>query len=702
MTDKRADQREDPVQHLLQGLGIARSYIDYGGRDVSIDGNNRRVIAELMGARFDDEDALQESIRQLLGENGHRLLPATLIGEAGSDTELQLNIPADQQSLSLEWSLLDGEEILLSGSLTPGDLPLQGDEGEPQSRLWRLPAQAPGYYDLELRLGERQEEALLISAPAACHEPGWLRKGRKLAGLSAQVYALRSPRNWGMGDFSDLRTLIREAGAQGIDFIVLNPLHALDSLHPSHCSPYSPLDRRFLNPLYLDLEAEADFQESETARAYVTKAKTQKSLDKLRAAELVDYPAVAKHKQHVLSLMFESFRKRHLDKDSERARAFLQWRAADEETLLTFGRYEADRQTERSGPAAEADYHIYLQWLATRQLKSCQSAARDAGMALGLVRDLAVGGNESSAEVRLNEGLFCAGASIGAPPDSFAPQGQNWGLPPMNPVALVQSRFRHFVQLLRNNMQHCGALRIDHVMALMRLWWCPGKDHSGKGAYVHYPVEALFAILRLESQRQRCMVIGEDLGVVPPEIRQYMADSRVFGSAVFYFEKYDPVTFRKPEHYPRDALAMIANHDVPTLKAWWSKSDLELRQELGLYDDEQQLSEAIHERESDLIQVLHWLDGQGLLPDSWKDFNIHNPFDRDLCKAILENNSRSASRMVSLQPEDLCLAQLPVNIPGTSEEYPNWRRKLPVDTEALFQDAGRKEMLAAFVAARHS
>ncbi len=323
-------------------------------------------------------------------------------------------------------------------------------------------------------------------------------------------------------------------------------------------------------------------------------------------------------------------------------------------------------------------------------------------MKIGLIRDLAVGSTRESAEVLLNPELFAMQASIGAPADVFAPQGQNWGLPPVNPKALEASNFRHFITLLRENMAQCGALRIDHVMALMRLWWCDSNSQTGEGGYVYYPTEALFAILCLESQRAQCVIIGEDLGVVPPEIRHLMYESAVLSNVLFYFEKVDPVHFKKPEHYPPRALSMVANHDVPTLRAWWNRSDLKLREEIGLLEPGEASAEVWRQRESDLIQVLHWLQECGQLPESWQDFNIHRPYDMALGLALLRANAQCASYLVSAQLADVCLQEPPVNIPGTSSEYTNWSLKLPVDIEDLFTQAEASKMLQSFAAARRS
>src|SRR5690606_18208329 len=265
------------------------------------------------------------------------------------------------------------------------------------------------------------------------------------------------------------------------------------------------------------------------------------------------------------------------------------------------------------------------------------------------------------AEVSMNDALFCQRASIGAPPDPLAPQGQNWGLPPPDPRTGYQQGHSHFVDLLRSNMKHCGALRIDHVMSLMRLWWCPQHGDRGGGAYVHYSVDSLFALLRLESMRNHCLVIGEDLGVVPPEVRAYLDRSAIFSNALFYFEKYDAFHLKKPQHYAPRALAMVANHDVPTLAAWWNCSDLRLRKQLQLITDEQALEEQILWREGERRQGLNWLGEQWRVPQSWQGDTRLKAFDFELCAAIFRCCSRSAAQMLSIQLEDLALLETPVN-----------------------------------------
>ncbi|MCB1670143.1 MAG: 4-alpha-glucanotransferase [Gammaproteobacteria bacterium] len=695
----------EEVQQLLALHGIQDSFINYAGEHQQITYSNRLAVLGLMGLPLtasSDVGALLDDYRERA--RGHWLPAATAVA-CEHTAGLPLEVAHGELDTGFEWRLVTEAGDSLSGSFLPRDLPEAGTSDAVELagiRRLEIPPLPAGYHQLTLKTAQSERQVTIIATPERCHQPDWNAAGRRLAGMSVHLYELRSARNWGMGDFTDLAALVRHAAGTGLDFVVLNPLHILDSLAPENCSPYSPLDRRFLNPLYIDVECEPDYLDHPSVRDYVARPAFQSRLAELRATELVDYDSISHIKHTVLSKMFKRFREQHLEQPSPRGDAFRSWLQNKGEVLRKFGEFQAHRHRLSVHMARHAEFHYYLQWLAEAQLKACQDQAREAGMAIGLVRDLAVGSDRNGAEVHLNPQLFCPDASVGAPPDPLAPQGQNWGLPPMNPLVLKQTGYAHFIELLKDNMAHCGALRIDHIMSLMRLWWCPGQDHTGKGAYVSYPAADLFAILKLESHRQQCVIIGEDLGIVPPEIRHLMGESAVFSNLLFYFEKYDPIHFRHPHDWNPNALAMVANHDVPTLAAWWSKRDLALREEIGLFANPQEMADAIRARESDLIQILHWLNGLHLLPENWRDFNIHRIFDNNLCQAILQACAGSAARLVSIQPEDLCLVEAPINIPGTSREYPNWQRKLPTALEDLFSGPDSRQLLDAFVAARRN
>ncbi|CFR31971.1 4-alpha-glucanotransferase [Yersinia frederiksenii] len=307
-------------------------------------------------------------------------------------------------------------------------------------------------------------------------------------------------------------------------------------------------------------------------------------------------------------------------------------------------------------------------------------------MPLGLYRDLAVGVAEGGAETWCDRELYCLKASVGAPPDILGPLGQNWGLPPMDPHVMVARAYQPFIDLLRANMTSCGALRIDHVMALLRLWWIPYGRTADQGAYVKYPVDDLLAILALESQRHHCMVIGEDLGTVPVEIIGKLRDSGVYSYKVLYFEHDSENIFRAPQSYPVQAMATITTHDLPTLRGYWQADDLTLGNKLGLYPDQQILKQLYLDRErakQGLLEGLHHYDCVPKKVGHKASLLAMSPvLNRGLQRYVAD----SASALLGLQPEDWLDMATPVNIPGTSDEYPNWRRKLTVTLEEMFAD----------------
>ncbi|NNC55458.1 MAG: 4-alpha-glucanotransferase [Pseudomonadales bacterium] len=354
----------------------------------------------------------------------------------------------------------------------------------------------------------------------------------------------------------------------------------------------------------------------------------------------------------------------------------------------------------------DVTFEKFLQWLAQVQLQACQSLALELGMQLGVIGDLAVGATGGGAETEGNPQLFCQSASIGAPPDAFNAGGQNWALPAPLPAAMRASGFVHFIALLQANMQSVGGLRIDHVMGLMRLWWC--LEGEPGGAYVYYPFEQLFALLRLESHRNECCVIGEDMGVVEDVFREAMQQSALLNNRLFYFERDHSGCFIDPATHSVDTLFMTSNHDVPTLAAWWSAEDLSLQQSLGLLaqNDEQTLADAQQVRENDCLHALQWLAANNLLPESWREELAarqngaqseaqSKPYDSSLCAALHLACARSKSRLFSLQLEDMQLMTEPLNIPGTYLQYPNWRRKQKSGIETLFADSRIRALFAA-------
>jgi 4-alpha-glucanotransferase len=324
------------------------------------------------------------------------------------------------------------------------------------------------------------------------------------------------------------------------------------------------------------------------------------------------------------------------------------------------------------------DFLAWLQWIADEQLHAAANRAAERGMAVGLYRDLAVGADRAGAETWINPACVVSGAQVGAPPDIYNAKGQDWGLPPLSPTALRDEGYRGFIDLIRANMRHAGGLRIDHVMGLRRLYWVPSGKSPAEGAYVRYPMEDMIGILALESHRQRCLVVGEDLGTVPEGFRERMADANILSYRVLFFEQ-DGATggFLPPSAYPRQALAVAGSHDLPTLRGWWEGRDLDLKERLGLFPDPENAASQREARERDRIQLLAALRREGLLRED------EEPHAGGLSRAVHAWLARTPSMLAMAQIDDLTGEADPVNVPATSTEHPNWRRRQQMTLEEL-------------------
>ena len=577
---------------------------------------------------------------------------------------------------------------------------------------------APGYYRFEAPAGE----AFVIVAPPRCWAPDALREGERWWGFSAQLYALRSDSNWGIGDFGDLRELVDLAASQGAAFVGLSPLHALFAHAPEQATPYSPSSRLALNPLFIDVPGLPEFARCEPAQALVASAAFQRRLQSLREAPEVRYATVAVAKHEVLRLLWAQFR---ADPRGQRQRAFDDFRRERDGTLGRHALWEAiqcqlhaadpsvwgwpawpEAWQRHDSPAVQAferqhadevAYRFWLQWVAQEQLAQAQRHARRF-MPLGLYCDLAVGANDGGSETWVGRELFAAGLRVGAPPDPLNAIGQDWGLPPVNPVALQAARFAPFIELMRAVMRHAGALRMDHVMALMRLFWISPEG----GTYVRYPLHELLAILAVESQRQRCLVIGEDLGNVAPEMREAMRARGVLSYRTLLFERAEDGRFRPPREWQPQALAVLSTHDLPTLSGFWAGEDIETQARLRLLPGEDGHAQAVLARAQDRAHLLLALDGEGLLPEGMSLHPTALPdVDHRLGAAVHAYLARTPCWLAAVQLEDACGQQRQVNVPGTTEAvHPNWRLRLPVSLSSMAALPGFVAIAAAMRAER--
>ncbi len=571
------------------------------------------------------------------------------------------------------------------------------------------------------------------TAPAHCFDGPDDDAHERMFGPAVQLYALRSNRNWGIGDFTDLQHLAQTAAANGADLVGVNPLHALFWNRPADSSPYSPSNRAMLNPLYIDIEAIDEFASCAPARDRVSSQAFQARLGALRAASLVDYPGVAALKHEILELLYRHFCDHVRASSPVRALAFLDFRRRGGDNLLHHALHEAlgehlqavdpscwgtpqwpqkYRDARSPDVAAFLDVHRerveffqYLQWQAVTQLERVATSARQAGMALGLYRDLAVGVNTTGSEVWSDPSLFAGEMHVGAPPDEFNQRGQDWGLPPWIPQRLAQEHHQPWTAIVRANMQCAGALRIDHVMGLMRLFWIPASDDARAGAYVRYPLEAMLGVLIAESHRARCMVVGEDLGTVPDAVRDAMARSHVLSYRVLQFERTSDGGFAPPGAYPRNALCTFSTHDLPTLHGFITAADLNARDALNLFPDDALRAQQYAARADDRARLRAALEDEGLLPHAAGENDDGTQFEA-LTAAVHGYLARTPCRLMTFQLEDVFGVVEQVNMPSTSgESSPNWRRKLPVPIQEWERD-GRFAAICSAIRAqgrgRHS
>ncbi|MCA7015140.1 4-alpha-glucanotransferase [Dickeya dadantii] len=662
-----------------QHPGIADTYKDAYGNEQAIDQETRDKLLQLL-------DVAEPTVAPL---------PSVCVFRQGQQNRLPLRDDGEYG-----WTLTYEKGGIIEGRSTG------------QAEL-ALPDNLPlGYHQLILTQGEQQWSCRVIVAPARCYEPDPLTQGKRWWGVMVQLYTLRSSDNWGIGDFGDLKTLVEQVARRGGAFVGLNPLHALYPAEPEAASPYSPSSRNWLNIIYIDVNQVDDFHQSDAAGEWWKQDDVQRRLTAARASRWVDYAAVTSLKLTALRLAFNHFNRRNaLD---PRKTAFQQFLKTHDESLLQQATYDALQAwlKQQGEPAADwsqwpREYHnarsdaslrfrqehaddvqfyCWLQWLAHEQLAACFSHSKQLGMPIGLYRDLAVGVAQGGVDTWGDQQLHCMSVTLGAPPDPLGPGGQNWNLTPMHPILLRQRGYQPFIDLLRSNMSHSGALRIDHVMGLLRLWWILSGNTATRGAYVLYPVDDLLGILALESHRHRCLVIGEDLGTVPEEIVNKLRDNSVYSYKVLFFEKDQHDRFRAPDAYPPRSMATITTHDLATLRGYWQGVDLTLGKDLGLYPTDALLQQQHDARESAKQGLLDALHEQGLLPQRVGRNASLTTMSAQLNRGVQRYLADSASALLGLQLEDWLDMATPVNVPGTHQEYPNWRRKLSRSLDSIFTD----------------
>jgi (1->4)-alpha-D-glucan 1-alpha-D-glucosylmutase len=710
------------LNRLCELAGIAPEYHDIWGRQHRVPDGARLALLRAMGI-VADSAGVESALEAREDAPWRRGLPPVVVQrEDAVPHRWEICCEERHGSRAHKWSLALESGEARCGEFHPRELPRLAERAIGGVRYFktefewreRLP---PGYHRFTLQ-GPRTAPLVmvLIVVPGRCHMPAALEGAGRVWGPALQLYAVRSRRNWGIGDFTDLRDVIEIAGRAGASVVGVNPLHALFPHDPGRASPYSPSSRIYLNTLYLDVEAVPEFAECDAARMATAAPGFQARLQALRRTELVDYRGVAEAKLPILRMVYGHFREQHLVSVTRRGDAFLTFQRAGGEPLLHFALFQALQEdfyardeTIQGWPAwpepyrdpgsppvreylasnrEQVEFHAWLQWLADEQLAACSRRAVELGLGIGLYQDLAVSVDRAGAEAWTGQDAYAAEAGIGSPPDDFHLGGQDWGLPPPIPEALAAAAYAPFAAALQATMRHAGALRIDHVMGLMRLYWIPPSGKPADGAYVHYPLTDLLGVLALESRRNRCLVVGEDLGTVPDAVREALAPLGVLSYRLLLFEKEGNGDFRAPAAYPAQALVAASTHDLPTLNGMWLGRDLKLRAQLGLYPSHEQRDEQMVERMRDRGRLLSALEREGLLPAGVRARPASVPeMTPELVRAIHVFLARSPARVMMVQMEDVLGQVDQVNLPGTTREHPNWRRKLSLEIEDWAADA---------------
>lgn len=663
---------------------VARSYVDALGQE-------RRASPETV-ARFE----------ALVAEEAHAFVAPTQVLREGEPLALDITLPAISWPEIVQWSLVREDGNLEEGTLALRDAEVVRAEHRPEStydtrRVVLAPAQPLGVHRIALEVAAYGRAVVhVVVVPRRAHAP----QGRSW-GIALQIYTLRSARNAGIGDFADLREVCRVLGQRGASYVGINPLHAPFRDDPEAASPYAASSRRWLNWLYVAVDEVAEFS-STRVQAEISGKHLSARRDAARATGQVDYAGVAAYKDAVLRSCFAALRRNparrsRLDAWCEGQGDALFRFAAFEAMVTKYGRdlaaWPAGLRTPASPDvalfAAANDrairYAMYLQWLAAEQLHAVAEDAAQYGVQL--YRDLAVGVDANAADVWADGRAYVEEVSVGAPPDVLNTQGQDWGLPPLDPRGLGREGYAELLAVVQSNCRDAGALRIDHAFSLARLYWIPRGGDPRSGTYVTYPVDDLRGIVALASVRECCVVIGEDLGTVPVGFRERMAETGILSYRILFFERRDDGTFIPPEEYPALALATSGTHDLPTIGAWLRAEDAALRDRLGLLETD--LRAATAERERDRALLLDTLVAHGDLAQDARD--------DDTAIVIAANRYLAATpcAIVMAQLDDILSERAPVNVPGTSVQYPNWRRKLGTDVDVLANDDRLTRLCAA-------
>lgn len=700
---------ENNLQQLADKLGISTQFVDAGmvRQEYAVNEDIIRFFAEKLGYKAGTPEEIDASIASFDRRRWQQSLEKIYVVEQGNvrfdlvipaefeneDFELLLTTESATKSEPVSFNVINNEEYELIGKTKYVKL------------HFVITSQLDiGYYNVDLRVGNKRYKTVLAVSPCQCYINPEM--NRKTWGYAIQLYSVRSEHNWGVGDFSDLQNIVKMCSNAGADVIGLNPLNVLSHDYPENASPYQSISRLFINPIYIDIEAVPEYQPED-------KTEVADEINEFRQSELIQYEHIYPLKVRMLEKFYERFKNSANKERKAEYEAFVKEQGIELEKLAIFQTLYTEKTTSywggwRAWPeefrnphslavkdyaktnADKIGFFKFMQFEAFRQFNLAQKLVDDLGLKIGFYRDLAVGVGQDSAEVWSEPDLFFKDAGAGAPPDAFFPCGQRWGLGAFRPTALKDDAYLPFIKILRANMKNAGALRIDHVMSLMRLYIIPEKMDCG--TYIYYNFQDMLNIVALESCLNKCAVVGESIGNVPDGFLSILDQKNIYSLSVLWAERFDCGwgDFCSPSAYPSRAFVSVGTHDMAPLRMWWFGFDIEQSYQLGLIPNEEERNQAYKKRELDRWKLLFALDSNGVWPlDKQRTGNyiFGEAYPEGIEEAVNRFMARTPCPVFLAQLEDILHVEKLQNLPGTDRDrHPNWRRKLPVDLEQLEND----------------
>jgi len=713
------------IDLLSKYAGISESYHDIWGNLHYTDIKTKKAILNSMGIK--NLESPEEALKDYQKNQWVQIIPQVFVfKEDANEIKLRLNIPDKWLKFRLNW-IIEAEK---SGNKTEADfIPENLKELESITiggvlyKAYELSLDVRnlifGYHKFYLNFsGSIIAEMTLICTPLKAYKPDSINNGQKLWGPALQIYSLRSSRNFGIGDFADIKKIMEIFAGLGGSIVGINPINALFPANPYHISPYSPSSRNFLNYIYLALDEIEEFHEAPSIKTMFEEDLNSK-IEKLKQLDYISYNEVGKFKFSVLEKIWEYFKENKIKQKTERGADFIffinekgknfyfalfnvLWEYFHKnQNICCWSDWPEDFKDKNSEAVKKIanenidriNFYQFLEWLCIQQLQIVGNKSLELGLNIGLYGDLPVSVDPNGFDVWFEKDVYAGGIGIGAPPDDFNLKGQNWGLIPFNPLKLKEYKYEPFISILRYNMKYVGAIRIDHIMSLMRLFWIPNGMKCSDGAYVNYILDDMMGILALESQRNMTLLIGEDLGTVPDIVREKMHEWGIFSYKVMYFQKNHDGSFKSPDQYEPDSLLTVSTHDLPTLKGFWNFRDIEIRTLLDLFPNDEIRRKQIETRENDRKALSYLLMINGLITEHQAiDILSKKDIDINFLRLIYFCLAKSKSFILMLQLEDIMLESEQINLPGTVKTYPNWSRKYTKRIEDL-NDNGIRELL---------